>query len=325
MGIKFLCPHGHKLNVKTFLAGKKGVCPECGERFVVPLESQPKQRVASIGVSSALQAGVQAAHEGLPGGMHDGHVMATRDEHEPAVVGQAAPGQAVMVPSAGLPASGGQVLGGQVVGGPTAGSWASAPAAYAAAPVAAPAGLPVGVAPQTYAAPAPLDPLTEAPQATWYVRPPSGGQFGPAKSDLLRRWIGEGRVSADSLVWREDWPDWRTAGGLLPGVGDAPAPAPVKSPLPVAAPAYGAAAPSVLGSQPAATMAGPAAPLTAMGGGAAVMSGAPAGGASVASAATARPIVGRRPRSQYGLLIVIMLALIAILLLVALVYVIKSN
>ena len=37
MGIKFRCPNGHKLHVKSFLAGKKGVCPKCGIRVDVPL------------------------------------------------------------------------------------------------------------------------------------------------------------------------------------------------------------------------------------------------------------------------------------------------
>ena len=41
MGIKFHCPQGHKLNVKAFLAGKKAVCPKCGERVLVPTESEP--------------------------------------------------------------------------------------------------------------------------------------------------------------------------------------------------------------------------------------------------------------------------------------------
>ena len=39
MGIRFLCPNGHRLNVKEFLAGKRGICPECDARFLVPLES----------------------------------------------------------------------------------------------------------------------------------------------------------------------------------------------------------------------------------------------------------------------------------------------
>ena len=36
MGIKFRCPNGHKLHVKSFLAGKKGVCPKCGIKVDVP-------------------------------------------------------------------------------------------------------------------------------------------------------------------------------------------------------------------------------------------------------------------------------------------------
>jgi hypothetical protein len=40
MGIKFTCPNGHKLNVKPFLAGKRAVCPKCGVKMRVPLESQ---------------------------------------------------------------------------------------------------------------------------------------------------------------------------------------------------------------------------------------------------------------------------------------------
>ncbi len=36
MGVRFQCPHGHKLHVKAELAGKRGICPECGAKFVVP-------------------------------------------------------------------------------------------------------------------------------------------------------------------------------------------------------------------------------------------------------------------------------------------------
>lgn len=39
MGIRFLCPNGHKLNVKSFLAGKRGICPDCDAKFLVPMES----------------------------------------------------------------------------------------------------------------------------------------------------------------------------------------------------------------------------------------------------------------------------------------------
>jgi hypothetical protein len=50
----------------------------------------------------------------------------------------------------------------------------------------------------------------------WYIRPPSGGQFGPAPGDLMRTWLSEGRVSSDSLVWREGWRDWQEAGTVFP-------------------------------------------------------------------------------------------------------------
>ncbi|HEY1786473.1 MAG TPA: hypothetical protein VGG30_13015 [Pirellulales bacterium] len=40
MGIKFTCPNGHKLNVKPFLAGKRAVCPKCGVKMRIPMESQ---------------------------------------------------------------------------------------------------------------------------------------------------------------------------------------------------------------------------------------------------------------------------------------------
>ena len=32
----------------------------------------------------------------------------------------------------------------------------------------------------------------------------------------MRTWLTEGRVSADSLVWREGWHDWQEAGKVFP-------------------------------------------------------------------------------------------------------------
>lgn len=62
------------------------------------------------------------------------------------------------------------------------------------------------------------DPIAESPEAVWYVRPPTGGQFGPADGTIMRRWLNEGRVSADALVWREGWPDWKPAGPVFPSL-----------------------------------------------------------------------------------------------------------
>jgi hypothetical protein len=41
MGIVAYCPNDHRVKVKSDLAGKKGICPTCGARFRIPLESQP--------------------------------------------------------------------------------------------------------------------------------------------------------------------------------------------------------------------------------------------------------------------------------------------
>jgi hypothetical protein len=95
-----------------------------------------------------------------------------------------------------------------------------------AVPMAAP--LTAAVAVVAPAAPPPppgnADPIAEAPNAVWYVRPPSGGQYGPASGEIMRKWIGEGRVSADSLIWREGWPEWKTAASQFPEMAGASAP-----------------------------------------------------------------------------------------------------
>lgn len=163
MGIKFHCPNGHKLNVKAFLAGKKGICPKCGTKMLIPTVSEP----------------------GLAGSDGDSEVEETD------------PSQAA------------------------AKSNGSGAVAAAAAPIAsAPSAPAVSAAPATAAAPAANDPIAEAPAAIWYVRPPTGGQYGPARGDIMRKWISEGRVSSDSLVWREGWTDWQNAGKLFPTLNE---------------------------------------------------------------------------------------------------------
>jgi hypothetical protein len=64
MGIRFLCPNGHKLNVKSFLAGKRALCPQCGAKVLVPDSPAPvPEASASAGEVVAAQraAGEQPA------------------------------------------------------------------------------------------------------------------------------------------------------------------------------------------------------------------------------------------------------------------------
>jgi hypothetical protein len=62
------------------------------------------------------------------------------------------------------------------------------------------------------------DPIAEAPAAIWYVRPASGGQFGPAAGDVMRQWLAQRRVGADSMLWREGWTDWKKAALVFPAL-----------------------------------------------------------------------------------------------------------
>jgi hypothetical protein len=168
MGIKFLCPNGHKLHVKSFLSGKKAICPKCGARVLVPAENQ----LAAV------------AHD---------QESASEDS------------------SADLQVSDGEQTTGSSV------TPARAEPAHASAVAA--------------------DPMIEAPTAVWYVRPATGGQFGPASGEIMRAWLHEGRVGASSLVWRAGWPDWQPAASVFPQLGALlPSPgvlAPVQPVLPV--------------------------------------------------------------------------------------------
>ncbi len=69
----------------------------------------------------------------------------------------------------------------------------------------------------------PLSPLDDA-EALWYVRPPAGGQYGPASGEVMRSWIEEHRITPSTLVWRQGWSQWRSAHEALPGLIPLPTP-----------------------------------------------------------------------------------------------------
>jgi hypothetical protein len=213
MGIKFRCPQGHKLNVKSFLAGKRGVCPDCGATFRIPPEPGGSDILAVAIPSLKGSNGAEAAAVAVQ----------SQAAAQPAGMGgrPPAPVAAVQAVAATIPAAAptGIPLPVQPAAMP---AMVAAPAVMPAAPVAMPAtGVPPAPLPRPPVPPgaAPSDPIAEAPAAIWYVRPPSGGQYGPARGDVMRRWLAEGRVSGDSLVWREGWVDWQSAGKLFPMLG----------------------------------------------------------------------------------------------------------
>ncbi len=150
MGIRFHCPNGHKLNVKSELAGKKAICPDCGARLVVPV------------ARAALESTIRQASDAR---------RANPDEEagESRIIGTVAPSTVLHAP--------------------------------------------ISSAVQSPAEPAPAGSIGQAPSATvWYIRPATGGQFGPIDDVEMRVWIENGKVAADSYVWRAGWPDWLKAG-----------------------------------------------------------------------------------------------------------------
>lgn len=195
MGIRFACHVCDKhLNIKQELAGRRGVCPACSSRFRIPLQDAEKSTPVE---SKQQQVGPQAAHQ------------STR--HQPAT--QRSTTFDVDTASHPSPTAHQSAIGS--VEQPTDDPGISTPG------IATPGDVFVG---QNKAEGIPTDPvsgssismLDDEPDATWYVRPPSGGQYGPATGTVLRQWISEGRVAATALLWRDGWPQWRDACEALP-------------------------------------------------------------------------------------------------------------
>ncbi len=76
-----------------------------------------------------------------------------------------------------------------------------------------------------------VDPLSERPDADWYVRPPNGNQYGPASNEVMKSWIAEGRIGSQSIVWRTGWTDWLPASRVFNNLTDMPSePASARAP-----------------------------------------------------------------------------------------------
>lgn len=164
MGIRFHCPNGHKLNVKSFLAGKRGYCPKCNVKLRIPTESEPDLD---------------------PGSDSDDAVVT--DLVEDATMPSSSRAIVDMAPETASRAA-------------NNGSAVQQTARREASPIAT---VPGG------------SEIDSDPEAHWYLCPPSGGQYGPVGIQTMRQWIAEGRVTGDSLVWRNGWPDWLNAGNVF--------------------------------------------------------------------------------------------------------------
>jgi GYF domain 2 len=176
VGIRFKCHQcGRELHVKDFQAGKRSKCPECSVRFRIPNQS------ADFSIPLGSESAAEEASTETQTATH-----AIGETTKTAI--SLADSPKTNSSSVKTPASSSRIA--------TNGSENQESEQTA----------PESTIPQ---------PLREAPQANWYVQPPTGGQYGPASSEVFGEWLAEHRVTRDSLVWSEGWEQWQLAGEVF--------------------------------------------------------------------------------------------------------------
>jgi hypothetical protein len=221
MGIRFFCPQGHRLNVKSFLAGKRGVCPDCGASVDIPMQSDARAASKRKRVKGGNddEDGVKATAVLERPEADQVEIDISLPTPQPPSHDDFAIPPSLELPSTALPSD----VPSEKVTVVSTPQYAFETVRPAPSPNGVPlpaVAAPIGVAVAATVSPVVADPIAEAPMAIWYVRPTSGGQYGPARGDVMRKWLGEGRVTIDSLVWREGWTDWRAAAKVFPDLGN---------------------------------------------------------------------------------------------------------
>lgn len=220
MGIRFYCPNGHKLHVKAFQAGMRGICPYCGAKVQIPLHStrpstkELKARRAAGGPEHAAiprgdtampesrQPGVDSSPEKAPDGQ--GVLPGEQEQPTPFIDLDKVLAARNLGDQGGLRSSPSPLEGDLAI--------STAESVRSRNSVTEEWGSP-GESARSFE----KDPLAE-PNVVWYVRPPSGGQYGPAAPEVVRTWIAENRITPDTYVWREGWRDWQLARDVFPEV-----------------------------------------------------------------------------------------------------------
>jgi GYF domain 2 len=229
MGIRFNCHHCESpLNVKSELASKRGVCPKCQGKFRIPVSSQTYSLALSdrdgtsnhsVVANSALvrsvqqndaNAKIQSVDKAIPDHQavntkkkdrgHHSSVKSspTQSVHAEATfstptsaqrnVQQDGASHTVKAPKKAKPPRGSSAPFNQV----------SRPNVQALAES--------DVAPILDAPTAP-----DAREVFYFVRPPSGGEYGPASKATLEDWIAQRRVTADSHICKLGESEWLKA------------------------------------------------------------------------------------------------------------------
>ena len=190
MGIFFCCPRcARPLNIADSFAGQPGRCPNCENTIAVPEASEMAAEEFRPRLNE-WNNHRQTTVPGQPSGLRTAPGMASVSEAPP--IGDK--------PMAKVPQQSEDVS--------------------AFTHIATESQLVADGIANRFSSESPVAQRTQQtpPQGVWYIRPPSGGQFGPANGKVLRQWISEGRVTGDSYVWQEGWADWAVAGDVFPAV-----------------------------------------------------------------------------------------------------------
>ena len=185
MGIVCHCPNGHRVKVKDYQAGKRGLCPTCGAKFSIP---------AAAGVEA------DGSHEA------DNNPWSMPDQPQLPL--------ARFVP---LEPSTIATL-------PRAMPFQEARAAAAAAHESSESyaeTMPLGVDPLA-AGPAdavgsPLHPtIADRADLSWRIAYPGGEPSEPVSAATMQEWLAGGQAEGTVLVWRADWADWLPVRAVFP-------------------------------------------------------------------------------------------------------------
>jgi hypothetical protein len=203
MGIKFYCPNGHKVNVKSFLAGKKGLCPKCGVRVDIPLHSVAKNQSTAVLSTATGTAADDDDTEDLIQHTSAGHHTAAAAPptlsllmEQPPVDESHRSSESSLPTALALHSPPGEEN--------LALSEMSADQSVGANNILPPAA-PEAVVPAV------------AYGVTWYVQPASGQQqFGPVDDATLQHWLAEGRIHPNDMIWREGWSQWQSIMAVFP-------------------------------------------------------------------------------------------------------------
>jgi hypothetical protein len=207
MGIVSYCPNGHRVKVKDFQAGRRVLCPTCGDRFRIPEASTGPGGPATAHAASS-PAAIASATAALEPPLDPALPLARFVPLDPALI--------VTLPRA-LPFGSARAKALVAESGMQdhAAKEAHEPATATAAERFE--AEPFETEGPTDAALQPLHPaIADRPDLSWRIAYPGGEPSEPVDATTMQEWIAGGQAEGTELVWRTDWAEWLPVCGVFP-------------------------------------------------------------------------------------------------------------